>query len=137
MQKFTFEFLEKTPKELENEWEEIFPDMSVRLKNILINQFENTPICDITREVFLKTRTAGIRSWYEFNSIIPNNENEIEKKCIDFLSWVQNYYTPIEESGVADGFVREVKLMKRKYTDQKFTYKQIWYHYSKAKNNKK
>lgn len=127
-----FDYLQKTPKELENSWDEVFPDMSVRLKNILIHQFENTPICDISREVFLKTRTAGIRSWNEFSFIVPNNETEIEKKCIDFLSWVQNYYTPVEENGIIDGFVREIKLMKRKYTDQTFTYKQIWYNYLKA-----
>lgn len=64
----------KTPKELHLDWDIHFPKMEVRLWNILISQFENRRICDITKKEFLSARLAGKKSWVELCDITGNNE---------------------------------------------------------------
>ena len=64
------EFLTKTPREIGGKnWKIYFPTMCFRLKKILILNFEDTKICDITKEEFLSMHTAGRKRWAELCNI--------------------------------------------------------------------
>lgn len=63
--------LTKTPLEIKRDYEtDYLPNASVRLLNILFQHFENTRLCDITKEDFLSKRCAGRRSWAELCELL-------------------------------------------------------------------
>jgi len=63
--------LTKTPLEIKRDYEtDYLPNASVRLLNILFYNFENTKLCDITRDEFLSKRNAGRRSWAELCELL-------------------------------------------------------------------
>jgi hypothetical protein len=59
----------KTPAEIESNWQKHFPNMSIRLWNILIYNYENVRICDITIEQLRRTRNVGAKTIIEFSEI--------------------------------------------------------------------
>jgi ERCC4-type nuclease len=64
----------KTPKELYFNWRENFPNMSVRLFNILYCAFTHKKLCDITKKEFLSVRGAGLKHWTELHELTNNNK---------------------------------------------------------------
>jgi hypothetical protein len=61
--------IKKTPCDFGWSIPEEFPTMSVRLWNILKANFDNTRICDITKEQLLSKRNAGKIAWLELCEI--------------------------------------------------------------------
>jgi hypothetical protein len=64
----------KTPKELYFNWREHFPNMSVRLFNILYSAFIHKKLCDITKKEFLSVWGAGLKHWTELHELTNNNK---------------------------------------------------------------
>jgi hypothetical protein len=63
----------KTIKEIKDDFEIYFPSISGRLRNIILYDFENFKMCDITKENFLKQRKSGIKTWRELCDITGNH----------------------------------------------------------------
>lgn len=58
----------KTPREIGTGWDDwivYFPNISVRLINVLKFHFSDRRICDISKKEFLSVRNAGLGSWTE------------------------------------------------------------------------
>ena len=66
--------IKNTPEELADNWHKYFPNMEVRLINILKFSFPNTRLCDITKKQFLSARNAGEKSWSQLCELTNNNE---------------------------------------------------------------
>jgi hypothetical protein len=63
------EVLTKTPKQINENWKIFFPTMCFRLQKILLLNFEDTRICDITQKEFLSMHQAGRKRWAELCNI--------------------------------------------------------------------
>lgn len=59
----------KTPAELELTWQKHLPTMTIRLWKILINEFRDTRILDISIEKLTRTRNVGRKTLIEFCEI--------------------------------------------------------------------
>jgi len=69
----------KTPAELESNWQEHFPTMSDRLWWVLIGQFKDTRICEISFNKFTNARNVGTRTLIEFCQLTGKGETFLKK----------------------------------------------------------
>jgi hypothetical protein len=69
----------KTPAEIESNWQEHFPTMSDRLRDILIGQFKDTRIYEISFNKFANTRNVGNRTMLEFCKLTGKGKEYLKK----------------------------------------------------------
>jgi len=69
----------KTPAEIESDWQKHFPTMSIRLWDILIYQFKDTRIYEISFNKFANARNVGRRAMVEFCKLTGKGEEYLKK----------------------------------------------------------
>jgi hypothetical protein len=71
-------FIEKRVSEIHPyDWRKYFPTISTRLINALIDNFQGTRICDISKSDFIRARNCGLKSWDELCEIKSKFDEQI------------------------------------------------------------